>query len=163
MTAAAAGGTGKYSYEISYKKASEEKWAVKQKFGSNQTLDIKPAAAVAYDVKVRVKDSSGTITEKLFTVNVAPNLQNTSAVSSASIKLGEKVTVNASGTGGKGPYTYEISYKKTSDSKWAVKQSFSDNQTLDIKPAAKTSYTVKVRIKDSEGTIVGKNFTVKVS
>ena len=163
VNAAGAGGTGPYTYEVTYKKSTDTKWATKQAYSENASVSVKPAAATKYTVKVRVKDSKGTVVGKNFTVNVTAPLTNTSTISSTSIKLGEKVTVTAAGAGGTGPYTYEVTYKKSTDTKWATKQAYGTNTGINIKPGAAATYTVKVRIKDSEGTIVGKNFTVKVS
>ena len=94
---------------------------------------------------------------------VAPALVNTSTIDKTSIAFGDKVTVTGAATGGSGSYTYEVLYKKTTDSKWASKQINGTNNTASIKPGAKATYTVKVRVKDSNGMIVGKDFTVKVN
>ena len=163
VNASAKGGSGDYTYYISYKKSTDTNWTVKQDYGTNPTVTIKPGAAAKYTVKVRVKDSSGTIVGKNFTVNVTQPLTNTSGISSTSIKYGEKVTVNASAAGGAGKYTYEVTYRKSTDTKWATKQSYGTNASVNIKPGAKATYIVKVRVKDADGTIVGKNFTVTVS
>ena len=69
-TAKASGGTGKYTYGVYYKKASSEKWTTAQSYGTNTTVKIKPAAAVKYDVCIKVKDSSGKIVKKYFTLTV---------------------------------------------------------------------------------------------
>ena len=68
--AKASGGTGKYTYGVYYKKASSEKWSTAQSYGTNTTVTIKPAAAVKYDICVKVKDSSGKIVKKYFTLTV---------------------------------------------------------------------------------------------
>ncbi len=70
VTAKATGGTGKYTYGIYYKKAASEKWTTAQSYGTNTTVTIKPAAAVKYDICVKVKDSSGKIVKKYFTLTV---------------------------------------------------------------------------------------------
>ena len=69
-TAKASGGTGKYTYGVYYKKATSETWTTAQSYGTNTTVTIKPAAAVKYDVCVKVKDSLGNIAKKYFTVTV---------------------------------------------------------------------------------------------
>ena len=96
-------------------------------------------------------------------ITVTPALSNTSKLSSANIKLGSTVTVTCSATGGKSGYTYAVYYKKQSDTKWVTKQDYNSNTSVSIKPAAKTKYNVCVKVKDSMGTIVKKNFLVTVS
>ena len=70
IKAAAAGGTGGYQYAVLYKKTSSDTWTTKQSYGTNKTVTFKPAAAVKYDVCVKVRDNSGTIAKKTFTVKV---------------------------------------------------------------------------------------------
>ena len=70
VTAKASGGTGKYTYGVYYKKATSEKWTTAQSYGTNTTVTLKPAAAVPYDICVKVKDSSGKIAKKYVTLTV---------------------------------------------------------------------------------------------
>ena len=69
-SASATGGKTSYQYGVYYKKAISETWTTAQSYGSNKTVSFKPAAATTYDVCVKVKDSSGTIAKKYFTVKV---------------------------------------------------------------------------------------------
>ncbi len=71
--AKATGGTGTYTYAVYYKQTSQTSWTTAQNFGTNATVTFKPAKAVTYDVCVKVKDSSGTIEKKYFTVTVTSN------------------------------------------------------------------------------------------
>ena len=160
LTGAAAGGMGGYTYAMLYKKTSDTKWTTKQDFKANTTVDIKPANATTYDVCVKVKDKSGTIVKKFFTVDVKAPLSNTSTLSSETFKLGEEVAVNASAAGGEGGYTYAVFYKRASDTKWTTKQDFAENATVSIKPTKAVNYDVCVKVKDTSGTIVKKYFTL---
>ena len=54
-------------------------------------------------------------------------------------------------------------YKQSSKTKWTVKQDFSENTTVEIKPAAATDYDVCVKVKDKDGTIEKKYFSVNVN
>ena len=164
LTGKATGGTSPYTYAMLYKKKSDTKWTVKQDFNSNATVSIKPANAVEYDVCIKVKDSTGTIEKKFFTVKVTnAALTNNSTISATSITLGETVTLTGKATGGTAPYQYQMVYKKVSDTKWTTKQNFSENTTVSIKPANATDYDVCIKVKDSAGTIEKKFFTVKVT
>jgi len=160
LTGAAADGMGGYTYAMVYKKTSDTKWTTKQDFKANTTVDIKPANATTYNVCIKVKDKSGTIVKKFFTVEVKAPLKNTSALSSETFKLGDEVTVNASAAGGEGNYTYAVFYKRASDTKWTTKQDFAENASVAIKPTKAVDYDVCVKVKDSTGTIVKKYFTL---
>ena len=164
LTGKATGGTSPYQYQMVYKKVSDTKWTTKQNFSENTTVSIKPADATDYDVCIKVKDSTGTIEKKFFTLKVAnAALTNNSTISATSIKLGETVTLTGKATGGTAPYQYQMVYKKVSDMKWTTKQNFSENTTVSIKPANATDYDVCIKVKDSTGTIEQKFFTVKVA
>ena len=134
-----------------------------QDFSTNSKVKIKPAKAVKYNVLVKVKDSSGKIAEKTFTVNVFDALKNNSTVSSENIGLGDTVTIKAKATGGVGSYSYAVYYKKASAENWTTLQKYSDNTTVSFKPASAVKYDVMVKIKDSRGIIVKKTLTVNVT
>ncbi len=70
VNAKATGGTGGYTYGVYYKKQTATKWAAAQSYKANSTITVTPAAAVTYDICVKVKDSSGTIAKKYFTLTV---------------------------------------------------------------------------------------------
>ena len=156
-------GNGEYTYAVYYKKKAESKWTTKQDFGTNDTVTIKPANATDYDICVKVKDGSGKIVKKYFELKVNPKLANTSTISAENITLGQQITVNGLAQGGMGEYQYQVVYKQTSQSKWTTAQAFSENATVTFKPAKTTTYDVCVKVKDSNGTIVKKFFTVQVN
>ena len=70
VNAKATGGTGGYTYGVYYKKQTATKWSAAQSYKANSTITVTPAAAVTYDICVKVKDSSGTIAKKYFTLTV---------------------------------------------------------------------------------------------
>ena len=129
----------------------------------NITVSIKPANATDYDVCIKVKDSTGTIEKKFFTVKVTNAvLTNNSTISATSITLGETVTLTGKATGGTSPYTYAMLYKKKTDTKWTTKQDFKENATVSIKPANAVEYDVCIKVKDTTGTVEKKYFSVTV-
>ena len=87
---------------------------------------------------------------------------NTSAISATEIKLGETVNVNCSATGSTGFYQYAVYYKKTADTKWTTKQSYSSNNAVTIKPTSATTYDICVKVKDNQNNEAKKYFTVTV-
>ena len=162
VSALAQGGTGDYTYAFYYKKTTDKSWTAKQGFKSNSTVSIKPAKAVKYRICVKAKDSAGTIVKKYFNVTVNPALKNTSAISSDTVKYGEKINIQASAEGGTGGYTYAVLYKKTTDTKWVVKQNFASNANISVKPAKAADYQVCVKVKDTSGKIAKTYYDVKV-
>ena len=163
LTGSATGGTAPYQYQMVYKKVSDTKWATKQNFSANTTVSIKPANATDYDVCIKVKDNTGTIEKKFFTVKVTnAKLTNNSTISATEITLGNTITLTGSATGGTVPYTYAMFYKKKSDTKWTTKQDFKANASVSIKPANAVEYDVCIKVKDSTGTIEKKYFSVTV-
>ena len=161
VNAKATGSTGFYTYAVYYKQKAQTKWTTKQDFKANNTIAVKPAKATTYDICVKVKDDKGTIVKKYFTVNVT-DFTNTSTLSATEIKLGNTVKVSCSATGSTGYYQYAVYYKKTSDTTWTTKQSYSSNNTVTIKPATDTTYDVCVKVKDNKNNEVKKYFTVTV-
>ena len=164
VTAAASGGTTPYSYQILYKKSTQSKWTVASDYSTTTTAKVKPASAGTYNICVKVKDKTKTEVKKEFNVVVKEvGLTNTSTISSTSITLGNTVTVNGSATGGTGAYNYAVYYRKTSDSKWTTQQDFSSTSKVTVKPASATEYEICSKVRDSNGTIEKKYFTVKVT
>ncbi len=166
VTAKASGGTTPYKYAVYYKKTTDSSWTTKQDFTTNAKVSITPAAATTYDVCVKVKDASGTVAKKYFTVKVtaaAKALTNSSTLSATSIPLGNSVTVTAKATGGTTPYKYAVYYKKTSATSWTTKQDYTTNAKVSLTPASATTYDVCVKVKDAKGTVAKKYFTVNVT
>ena len=90
-------------------------------------------------------------------------LSNTSTISTNNIVLGNTFAVMGDSYGGEGNHYYAVLYKKKSDKKWTVKQNYSSDNYVVIKPAKATDYDVCVKVKDDNGDIVKKFFTVKVN
>ena len=163
LTGSATGGTSPYTYAVLYKQTSQTTWTTKQNYSSTNKVTVTPAKATTYDVCIKVKDKSGTIEKKFFTVTVkAAALTNTSKLSATTINLGSTITVTGAASGGTGSYTYAVLYKQKSQSSWTTKQNYSSTKTVSIKPAQATTYDVCVKVKDSSGTIVKKFFDVTV-
>jgi len=172
VNCSATGGVGVYRYQVLYKQTSQSMWTTAQDFGENAEVTFKPSAVTTYDVCVKVRDKTGKTKKLYFTVKVNERLYNTSTIShnldasvpeKAFITKGESVTVNGSATGGVGEYTYAVLYKQKAQSKWTTKQDFDVNNTISVKPTKATNYDICVKVKDTNGTIVKKYFTVNVT
>ena len=70
ITCNASGGTAPYRYTVKYRKVSSQNWTTLQQNSTNKTAKFSPASAVRYKLYVKVRDSSGKIAKKYFTLNV---------------------------------------------------------------------------------------------
>ena len=101
--------------------------------------------------------------EKVYkTLNVT-KLVNHSTVSATSIKLGQNVTLKGSPSAGMGSCHYAYYYKRTDSNSWTTLQDFSRCLIANLKPTKTGTYDVCVKVKDANGKIAKKYFTVKVT
>ena len=162
IKALASGGEGDYKYAVYYKKTSNSSWATCSSWTEETDFSISPTAAVKYDICVKVKDKSGTVSKKYFTVNIENTFKNISSVSAESIDSGERVYVKAAAVGGLGDYQYAVYYKRTTQSKWTTVSSWTDKNDFVITPKSVNGYNICVKVKDTNGVIVKKYFELTV-
>jgi len=163
-TGTAEGGSKEgYLYAFYIRKEGDTKWACKQGFKENDSITFKPEFTGNYEICVKIKDSTGTVAKMYMDLFILNGFENTSTVSSDTIKKGQTVTVNCSADGVEAEdVSYAVYYKKTTDKKWVTKQDYDSNTEVTIKPAKAADYTICVKAKTSDGTISKKYFTVKV-
>ena len=109
------------------------------------------------------KGSSLTIEKQYMQLTVYKNIENQSTISASSIQSGNSVKISCRASGGSGFYNYAVYYKKTSDSKWTVKQSYQSNTSVTITPAKIADYEICVKAKDSDGNESKKYFKLSVT
>ncbi|MGN0537690.1 MAG: hypothetical protein ACI4M3_06910, partial [Acutalibacteraceae bacterium] len=160
----ATGGTGEYQYAIAAKHSTVSKYTTLKGYNTTATKYWKPAKAGTYTVVIKVKDSSGEVVQKFFTIKVAETaLKNNSTVSATSITLGQGITLTGVAEGGMGDYQYEISAKHSTASSYTVLKSYNSTATTKYwKPSQTGTYSVIIKVKDSAGTVVQKSFTIAV-
>jgi len=167
ITGKATGVTTPYKYAAYYKKSTSTEYTKIRDYSTTTTMTFKPAAAVSYDVRVKVKDAKGTVKNKDFTVKVtkatSTALANASIISATSIKKGTTLTITGKATGGTTPYQYAAYYKKSSSSSYTQIRDYSTTAKITVTPAAATTYNIRVKVKDAKGTVSNKDFTVKVT
>lgn len=96
-------------------------------------------------------------------VKVGKPLTNCSTISSASVRVGSKVTLNASADGGTGPYTYALLYRKAGSEKWTkIGTKYGTASTGSFKPGKAVPYEIMINVKDSNGYIKSKTFSLNV-
>ena len=162
IKAAAAGGTGYYTYAAYYKLSTSKYFTTISGFGSGSSISFTPSESGKYTIRTKVKDSDGTIAVKDLTLTVAKTLGNASTVSASSVSLGSGITVTCKSTGVYSNCTYAVYYKKSSYTYYTTVQDFGANKTTVITPQAKGTYNIRTKVRDAAGTTVTKDFTVKV-
>lgn len=159
---AAQGGSGEYSYTVSYRKANNGKWIVKKIKSGAKSFSFKPAAATFYEVKVTVDDGENQLTT-LYGVSVYKGLINTSTIDLAAIYKGESVVLTGSCRGGVGEKKYAVYYKKQSSKKWSAVQKYASNSVVTVTPKASAYYDICIKVKDEKGNIGKKYFSIYVA
>ena len=162
VTCASTGGVGTKTYAVWYRKSTNSTWQTAQSYKTNTSVTVKPAYTGTYYIHVKVKDANGTIKLKSFTLKVNAALANTSKLSATSINYGSSVKVTCASTGGVGTKKYAVWYKKSTQTSWTQVKTFGTSTTATVKPKSTGTYTVSVKVKDANGTIVAKRMTLKV-
>lgn len=163
LTGKASGGSGVYTYAVYYKQASQSNWTKAQDYQSSITAEITPKAATNYNIRVKLKDSNGNVTDKNFTVKVNPKLNNNTTIDKNSIILGGSFKLTGKASGGSGGYTYAVYYRQTSQTAWTKVQDYQSSISTVITPKAAKNYIIRVKLKDSNGNVTDKDFDVKVN
>ena len=164
VTCASTGGTGSKTYAVFYIKSGQTSWTKIKGYTAETTATVTPKGTGTYKIRVKAKDGKGTIKDKDFTITVkAGALANTSKVSATTITQGNAVTVTCAATGGSGTKQYAVFYKQKAQDSWTKVRGYATGTSVKVTPRAATSYTIRVKAKDGKGTIVNKDFTVKVS
>ena len=163
VNCAAKEGTAPYTYAVYYRKAGTTKWSTVQGYKANSIVTITPKAAVAYEVRVAVKDANGKIARKDMTLAVKKPFTNTSKLNADTIKLGEKVKVRCFAENGEKPYIFSVQYKKSSSTKWTNVAVNSTNNIFVLKPGAATNYDILVTAESPDGQVSKKTQTLTVT
>ena len=166
ITGKATGGTSPYQYAFYYKRGNATSWTTKASYGTATSVELTPAYVDTYTVRVDVKDNNGTVVSKTFTITSSEKvttLVNNSTVSSTSVKKGETVTITGKASGGTGSYQYAFYYKRGNATSWTTKAAYGKATSVELTPAYVDTYTVRVDVKDSNGTVTSKTFTITSS
>ena len=158
---------GTYENKDVYKVAFNSKGEYKNLIFNNgssdkQTVDIDLSA---YDYNAfSISGKSGTkYTVKNFSYSAdtpAEPLDNRSTISAGSIQLGGSVTISGIAQGGKAPYTYQYNYKGINDLEWILLSDYSTKTSETFKASEAGTFSLKVNVKDSAGTVASKEFSV---
>ncbi len=163
VTGAATGGTGPYQYALYYKKSGASAFTMYKDFSTTSRITFKPASAATYILRGKIKDKSGKVVYKDFTVTVTKPLTNASTLSASTLKLGGSLTMTGSASGGTSPYQYALYYKKNGASTFTMYKDFSTTSRITFKPTSAAAYILRTKVKDKTGKVIYKDFTVNVT
>ena len=161
LTGDASGGTAPYKYAFMYKRSTSTNWTViGTAYDGSTSAGFTPSAVATYDVKVNVKDSTGGVTVKTFTVKTA-DLVNNSIINYSKVGVGTAVTLKGKASGGTSDYKYAFYFKRSTNSSWnTIGTAYDGTVSTTFCPSAQASYNIKIYVKDAKGFVAAKTFTV---
>ena len=159
----AEGGTGDKQFTVLYQKEGQTNWKTLSSYSTNPQVTFKPTAEGTYTIRVRAKDTTGKTAVKNFTVRVIKPLTNNSMLGTASIKLGDSVTIICSAQNGMGSYQYAVYYKKASSTTWTKLRGYNSGYVLSLTPKAAVNYDIRVDAKDAGGNVSSKVLPLTVT
>ena len=150
----AEGGDTEYTYTYMYKKTTSTTWTkIGKKFTSTEYAIFKPSKIAEYDVRIIVKDGTGSAKMKTFKVSMVYPLQNLSTVNAETVKVGEKIVMKGAAKGGNKGYSYAFYYKKASkkDWEWTTIGEPYTTKSAAFRPGSAVPYDVKIVVNDAFG------------
>lgn len=170
ITMTASGGTSPYQYQYEYMKSGGSYYVYKS-YSTTASITMSTnswSANTDYNIKVTVKDSTGTTVMYTSSVRLNAETVPTPVISSFSVqstaKIGDKVKLNCDATNGTTPYQYKFTYIDTNNSEKTIRDySTSDNTTWNTSSLSAGSYTVKVYVKDKNNKVISQKSTIIIS
>ncbi len=158
----ASGGKASYKYAFYFKRSANTSWnLIGTAYDGSTVASLTPTAAADYDIKVIAKDANSAVSVKTMKIT-ATTLANKSTISASTVKAGTKVTISGKASGGKSPYTYAFYYKRSENTKWnVIGTEFSSTASASFTPTAAAGYTIRVIVKDADGTVAVIPLTLK--
>ncbi len=150
-------GAGDYKYAFYYRTKGSKKWTTKQKYASNNTIELKPANTGDYEICIKVKDADGKVIKKYFDWKVAQSFNNQSKI----FKKGNAVVVNCKAIDMES--VFAVYYMNVNDSKWTTVQKYDKNNIASIVFDKPGDYQICVKAKSKIGFISKSFFNVTVT
>ncbi len=158
------GGWGAKQYAVYYKQESQSSWTKISDYTDKTEFSFTPKAIAKYDVRVKVKDSKGTVVNSdMKFMAIKPVFRNNSYVGNSYPYLGQSVNVYCRSKNGAGTVQYAVFYKKHIQSGWTKLSDYSTNEIVKFNPTEIGQYDLRIKAKDSNGTILNSDFFVEVT
>ncbi len=160
---AAEGGTKGYQYEVYAMKPRAEEWTKLRSYAYGSSYTYHPWESGTYRMKVCVKDSSGTVTEKEWDMTVtAPELTNSTTVTET-LAYGDNAVFTFAAEGGTKGYQYQIDMYKPSSTEWIRLKNYSAVTSFQYHPWEVGEYRFQVTVKDLSDNTAVTEFSMNVT
>ena len=159
----ALGGTTGYQYSVIAVKPSGQTVTLRN-YGSGKSYSYNPTATGKYTITVKVRDISGNIDSKDFSLTVnATELKNKSTVNKTSVFYGNDIVFNFKSTGGIDGHQYHIDMLKPSSKKWITLKRYDTATSFIYHPYEEGNYKFRIIVCDRMGktAAIEKEVTVK--
>ncbi len=150
----------RYAYFV--KKSYDTNWLTIKDYSTATSVEYTPGVATKYDFLVKIKKSDNTVLRKTINLTVDPSLVNQSKIDKTTIAKGNEVVLTGAAKGGSGSYTYGYYYKRASGTAWKCISDYSKTTKVKFRPTTQETYYFSVKVKDSNGRIIRKDFKTKV-
>lgn len=160
---ASSGGATPASYAYFYKKDSEKVWHTIKNYSVSAKVTLKPQAAKKYNICIKVKDANGNVEKKYFNLTVNPKLTNDSTANTTTVAAGKSVSITCKASGGTAPYQYAVYYLKPNTTNYLKSSDYGTSTSRSVKLVTKGKNLIRVKVKDAQGIVVNKDFTITVT
>lgn len=145
MKAKASGGTEPYRYSYYYKIGNGSWNTLGEEYSTSKSASLKLSSLGKYNLMVKVKDSSGKVQSKSFTVNSISAISRAKTSKDIKLVYGTKTKVNIT-NGGSGAQ-YAVYYKLSHSTQWSRLQNYSTNTEVYFRPRLLDTYQVMIYTK----------------
>ena len=165
ITGKASGGSGTYRYSFYFKRITSANWnSIGTENGISRSAVFKPVSAGIFDVRIDIKDSTGTVVSKYIVVEASSGkFENISALNRNIITdLSVPIKLYGLGVGGSGDYTYAYYFKRSVNNSWKILGTeFSTQKEVRLYPTVFADYDIMIKARDEKTKeILSKTFTV---
>lgn len=152
FTTAARGGTGPYTYK--YYVYNGSSWSVAQDWTASSTWTWVPPAPGSYSFQVWVRNAASAATYDAWlggapmtvTASEPLSIARATIAPGSPLFVGAPATVDVTGSGGTGPYTYK--FFVYNGASWSVAQDWSAASSLSWTPPAAGAYTFQIWVRN---------------
>ena len=162
LKGAASGGAGTYQFAYYEKLSSASSWTTLKDFSTTSSVSFTPSSEGSYSLLIKVKDSTGNIVQKTFSLSCLESFSNLSTLSASQTNLGKSVVVKASANSSQA-CTYAVLYRLKGASSWTTLQDYSSTSQVTFKPSAAGNYEINVKAQNASGVVVEKTLALTVN
>lgn len=149
MKAKATGGTEPYQYAYYYK-IGNGSWNTIKAYSTAVSASLKLSSLGKYTLKVDVKDFSGKVVSKTFTVNSISVLSASTTKNNLMLVYGKKTKINITNAGSGA--LYAVYYKSPESTQWITLQDYGTNIEVYFRPRLLGTYQIIVSTKLNNNT-----------